>query len=414
MKITSLVSGLALAAAALSADAPPASACGGCFSPPMAVTSVDSHRMVVALSTDRTTLWDQIRYEGSPTDFVWVLPVPSAAATIEVADSTFFDDLENGTQPLVQPPSIPPPDCPPPPYPTHGGSFQDAAAAPDAGVTVWHEGVVGPYETATIGSTDANALRDWLLAHNYNVPAETLPVIAYYVAQGSQFIALRLAPMEGVQAMQPVRVRYPGYMATFPLKMVTVGATGKLGLTLWVIADQRFDATNYGTVTIDPNQLVWDFAQGQSNYAALFDKAIQDAGGRAFVAEFAGTLDQIYFEAQADPDVARVGLSAPFLTRLRTSTLVDMLTDDLQLAPAADASWISRYLQATQSVNTPTIQCPDYNGDGRPDTWADYESSKTPARAFLSGCAIGGHGGAALSAILGVALAALVLARRRG
>ena len=217
-----------------------AEACGGCFAPPETITSVESHRMVISLSVDRTTLWDQIRYTGNPADFVWVLPVPSAAATIDVADSLFFDELEQYTAPRVQSPPLNFPSCPPPPGAWGGYAADGGAAAPDAGVTVYQEQVVGPYETVTIGSEDAGALHAWLTDHGYSVPAATIPTIQHYVDRQNVFVVLRLAPTQGVQAMQPVRVRYPGYMATFPLEMVKVGAQGALSLTLWVIADQRF------------------------------------------------------------------------------------------------------------------------------------------------------------------------------
>src|SRR5687768_2757844 len=89
--------GVALAAGtagALLIEPATALACGGCFSPPEVITTVDSHRMVIALSTERTTLWDQIRYSGNPEDFVWVLPVPSGVAQVELADSIFFDEID--------------------------------------------------------------------------------------------------------------------------------------------------------------------------------------------------------------------------------------------------------------------------------------------------------------------------------
>ena len=107
-----------------------AEACGGCFSPPETVTTVESHRMVVSLSTAQTTLWDQIRYAGEPEDFVWVLPVPDGAATtVEVADPAFFDEMEAYTQPILQPPFPPGPvGCAPAP---NGCGF----GAADAGAT---------------------------------------------------------------------------------------------------------------------------------------------------------------------------------------------------------------------------------------------------------------------------------------
>jgi len=67
-----------------------ADACGGCFAPSDTVTSVDAHRMVISLSPNSTTLWDQIRYSGRPADFVWVLPVPTSDARVELADDAFF------------------------------------------------------------------------------------------------------------------------------------------------------------------------------------------------------------------------------------------------------------------------------------------------------------------------------------
>src|SRR3970040_1473761 len=128
---------LVAAATTLSARPRSARACGGCFSPPETITSVDSHRMVIALSAGKTILWDQIRYTGDPQDFVWVLPVPSDQATLGIADSAFFEDLEAGTAPQIQgPPPPQPQDCPPPPD-NGGGGFSDASpASPDAGVTV--------------------------------------------------------------------------------------------------------------------------------------------------------------------------------------------------------------------------------------------------------------------------------------
>src|SRR5690349_14498018 len=78
-----------------------AEACGACFAPEGAVTSVDSHRMVVSLSTSQTTLWDQIKYSGNPNEFVWVLPVPSSDAQLQLADGDFFTQLDNLTVPTV-------------------------------------------------------------------------------------------------------------------------------------------------------------------------------------------------------------------------------------------------------------------------------------------------------------------------
>ncbi len=410
MRARTIASMIAIAGIAWLYRPTPVHACGGCFSPQETITTVDSHRMVISLTIERTVLWDQIRYSGSPEDFVWVLPVPTADAQLELADPIFFDDLERTTAPQIFPPALPPgPDCPPPPDGFGGG--QDAApSAPDAGgVDVYREETVGPYETAVIGSDDPNALYNWLIDHDYNVPPETVPIMSYYVDLKSKFIVMRLAPEQDVQAMQPVRVVYPGYMATFPLKMVKVGAYGTLDLTLWVIADQRYDASNYGTVTIDERDLIWDFARNTSNYTALFRAAIDNGGGKAWVAEYAQPTSAVWFEAWEEAEFAQRGIKYPYLTRLRTSMLIDHIADDLLLAPAADPTAISSTLNAPNGINQPPpLECPDWDGDGEPDSWSDASDDQL----IGCGCVATNAGGGA--ATLGLALlVALGLRRRR-
>jgi hypothetical protein len=103
MSAARLVAALAALVLVSSLPAPRrAEACGGCFAPSTTVTAVDSHRMVVLLSPERSVLWDQIAYSGAPEDFVWVLPVPGPEVVVELADTSFFDELDGQTSPVVQ------------------------------------------------------------------------------------------------------------------------------------------------------------------------------------------------------------------------------------------------------------------------------------------------------------------------
>ena len=396
-----------------------AHACGGCFSPPETITTVESHRMVVALSPEKSVLWDQIRYTGDPEDFVWVLPVPSADVAVNVADDLFFAELEAQTAPQVLPPPLPPLDCPPPPesdcwFCQGGGAAgaQDAGAgAADGGVDVYREEVVGPYQTVVIGAEDPDALVRWLNENGYNVPEETTPTIRHYTEQESVFVVLRLAPDQGITAMQPIRVEYPGYMGSFPLKMVTVGAWGSLQMTLWVIAEQRYRTINYPGGEIDPAAVVWDFAAARSNYPELFRQTVTDLGGRAWITQHASSLANLWFES---PEVLQVQemIPYPFVTRLQTDMLVDHLNADLELGPAVDAGPLDRTLQAGQYVND-VRTCPDWDGNGQPDTWEEYNRRNEDG---LLGCGCNATPGAAGSTGLLVALAlglAFLRPRRR-
>ena len=83
-----------------------ARACGGCFHPPTENDSViTDHRMIFAISSQQTTLWDQIRWQGSPNDFAWVLPVSdSKVATLGLSadiDKGYADARTTGLQLLA-------------------------------------------------------------------------------------------------------------------------------------------------------------------------------------------------------------------------------------------------------------------------------------------------------------------------
>src|SRR4051812_44262855 len=142
-------------------------ACGGCFHPVSIsdTTVVTGHRMAFAVSDERTVLWDQFEYSGAPEDFSWVLPVLPGAVLEESTDA-WFETLETVTQTQVTAPQL---KCASAGGGVGCGSTGAAGLADSAprgfhedgdggGVTVLHQGTVGPYETVTLRSADGDAL----------------------------------------------------------------------------------------------------------------------------------------------------------------------------------------------------------------------------------------------------------------
>ena len=288
---------IAIAASSLLA-ARPARACGGCFhSPaPKQVTVVTGHRMAFSISPTQSVLWDQIEYSGSPQDFAWVLPVRTGAK-IELSHDEFFAALDATTDPVITGPA---PNC------GNGGGgsgfgcgssasagggsasgFSPGTNGGNNGVQVLSQGVVGPYDQVTLHSTNPNALYDWLVVNKYDVPSQVRPIVDAYVGAGFDFIALRLAPGQGVQAMQPVRVVTPGAGLSLPLRMVAAGVGANVGITLYVISDGRYQAQNFPNGVVDDSKLVWLHAQSESNYEPLAEQIMQGGGGRTWLTEYA-------------------------------------------------------------------------------------------------------------------------------
>lgn len=325
-----------------------AEACGGCLAPPDVNTAVDSHRMIIALGAEQTILWDQIVYTGDPADFVWVLPVPDPDVAIDIAPSTFIDELDFITAPRVSP-------KPGSPRPCFGCCAAGTGSEynPDD-VIVYNSETVGPYETVVIGSENPGALTAWLTENGYAIDPSIEPILGKYADAGNAFVVLRLAPDQGVQHMEPVRITYPGFMGSFPLEMVTVGARGVLDLSLWVLAEQRYEAANYTNVTVSRDDVVFSWATNESNYEDAFDKTIAEAGGRAWVTQHAGAISSGLFEDPAEYDLAFAAIgSQPVVTRMRTRTRVENLDADIRLAPAADASEVSRDITAGTEIDRP-------------------------------------------------------------
>ena len=343
-------------------------ACGGCFGPSGQPTVVTGHRMAIAISPAETTLWDQFEYAGSPEDFVWVLPVSGGQdVQIELADADFFESLARESQITLQAPA-------PPGAGMGGGGFgcgdvaYDGASASEPAypnVTIYGREVVGPYETVTIGSEDVDALANWLDEHGYALPDALRPTIAYYVDQAMNFVVLRLAPGNGVQNMQPVRVTTPGMHLAFPLRMVAAGVADSVALELFVLAEGRYEAGNLGNVEIDRNAITYDWATNLFNYDALADAALAEDGGHVWLTEYASPAygsaagQQIYdpdtgssrrLGGVGDWEVVRRHLSAPYLTRMRAELPLAALADDLLLSASPGAD-LDGFIQVQNDVN---------------------------------------------------------------
>ena len=270
-----VAAGMAAAALGLVAMTPrDAEACGGCFGPPTENASiVTDHRMILSISSKQTTLYDQIRYSGAPSSFAWVLPIADAkAAQLGLSADVVFGSLDAMTSTLIQQPPL---NCPSLPAECATSLDGGVAYSPSAGgagsgdVSVTKHEVVGPYVTDYVHSTDPQALNTWLTDHGYAVPADVAPVIAKYVNEHFDFIAMKLVPGQGVDSMRPVRVTTPGASPVLPLRMVAAGTGPIVGITLWAIGEGRYEPNNFKTFSIEASEITWDWTQNRSDYSSL-------------------------------------------------------------------------------------------------------------------------------------------------
>ncbi len=405
--------GLTAAAALMTATARDARACGGCFHPPtQSGTVVTDHRMIFSVSPQQTTLYDEIKYSGAPSSFAWVLPIHGKVGVGLSADIV-FSALEQATKTSIVAPALTPCPicgCPPVAFGGVASASADASAGP-GGVTVISQQVVGPYDTVQLHpntTSDTKALTDWLTVNGYTIPADVQPVIAAYVSEGFDFLALRLQPGQGIQAMRPVSVTTPGAGLSLPLRMVAAGTGATVGITLWVVGSGRYEPKNFPFFTISPSDLTWDWSKNTSDYTTVqaskeaatsnFSWQVESSldlsplqientvlygfasfggvgGGPVFGGFFDGGTAPASQDYQAVPasdagpgetaDQARtqdlatlfpLGNGTVRITRMRGDLSRAALTNDLILQASADQSALSSVYQVTKSINAPVCQ----------------------------------------------------------
>jgi hypothetical protein len=382
--------GLGLVSMAMTAD--DARACGGCFHGPTQNGDViTDHRMIFSVTPQQTTLYDEIEYQGSPAGFAWVLPI-HGQVQVGLSSDAVFAALDSVTQTTIESPN--PPSCPSCSCGEFGASAGDAGASGSSsggggGVNVISQSVVGPYETVQLQSTNPTALSDWLTANGFAIPAAVQPIIAAYVNEGFDFLALKLQPGQGVQAMRPVSVTTSGAGLTLPLRMVAAGTGATVGITLWVVAQGRYEAANFPNFTVDPSTLVWDFTAQTSNYTTVVQQKESAASFATWQTESSLDLSPYQVEStvlagdattdyEAIPasdagdggagetadEVRQQDLATLFpdasasvrITRMRADLAHAALANDLNLQASADQSELSNLYQVTKSVNAPA--CP--------------------------------------------------------
>jgi len=413
MKRTALLLGFSVALGLLSFSEREAAACGGCVVPPNQTASdITDERMLLAVSQQQSTLYDQIRYAGSPESFAWVLPI-QGTVDVGLSADVLFSSFDALTATTINPPPV---QCPGPPASCASGRNAPSAAADSTGassssgggggVQVLKQENVGPYATVQIKSTDPNALFQWLSDNGFQIKDDEKPIIQAYVAEGFDFLALKLKPAETVKSMRPVRVTFQGPSLSLPLRMASVGTGAKVGITIWVVADGRYEPQNFPFYRISDDDLVWDFSKSTSNYTDLRAAKDTEYAGRGWEMQSSLTLAQQQISSiienggyyspygyggtssggaasastdylPVDPDgqnpgktadevrtediaalFAGMGTTSVRVTRMRSDVAKTAMNVDFTLQASKDQSILANSRQATKYTN---LQCPVYN-----------------------------------------------------
>lgn len=263
----------------------------------------------------------QITYDGDDAaGFSWVLPVPQVPE-IEVGSQRFIDALRSATVPVYAIASDAEDACAPPR--TTGASFigtPDDPPPTDPQPDVLTQDTVGAFDFAVLQGGSSATIMTWLEDNGYSPTAMAPALFDAYLDEGSVFVAFRLNQQADVDNLHPIVTRYEGSQPCIPLRLTALAADDDMDVRAMFLGESRTLPINYKHVRINDAQINW--LDGARNYADVVSAAIDEAGGRGFVTEYAGSSDVVSLE-----DINAGPIVPSAFTDINPLDVVDALID---------------------------------------------------------------------------------------
>jgi MYXO-CTERM domain-containing protein len=251
-------------------------------------------QVVLMRDGTRTVLSMQNNYQGPPSGFAMVVPVPVVLQkeNVKTLPKAVFDHVDQLSAPRLveyweQDPCAVERDEERPMK--QGGARVMRAppakekAADDLGVTVEAQFTVGEYEIVILSAKDSTGLDTWIRREGYKIPDGAEPYLRPYVQAGSKFFVAKVDPTKvkfdkGMATLSPLRFHYDADTFSLPVRLGLMNSGGTQDLIVNILAKgQRYEVANYPNATIPTNFDVAEGARGQFGafYAALFDRTLE-------------------------------------------------------------------------------------------------------------------------------------------
>jgi hypothetical protein len=251
----------------------------------------------------------QIQYEGDAEKFAWIIPVTSVPEVM-VGSQQLFDNLLQATVPTYAVNTQTVGDC--------GGGInigcaksEDASLAGDSGggegdgdgdggPDILDRGFAGAFEYVTLTGSNVQEIVDWLDMNGYAQDPDAPPILDEYLQENFVFVAVKLRGGADVEEIHPLAVRYAGTEPCIPIRLTRIAAVDDMAIRAMFLGEQRLAPMNWPHVVINQSRLDWVNGSAIS-YPGLVSLAIDEAGGRAFVTEYAGTDDIVSTSLLSNP-----------------------------------------------------------------------------------------------------------------
>jgi len=325
-------------------------------------------QVVIVRDGDRTVMTMANDFQGEPTEFAVVIPVPTVLTReqIHVGDKALVDHLDAYSAPrLVEyfdhDPCIVYDRMLPMAMAAAGGmKTRDAISQAKAlGVTIEAQYTVGEYDILILSAQQSTGLETWLRQNGYRIPAGASEVIASYLKQNMRFFVAKVNLAEhrklGFSYLRPLQVAYESPKFMLPIRLGMVNANGPQELFVYALTRKgRVETTNYRTVKLPADMDLPEYLKQPNEFAsfykAMFARQVQNQDGRAVFLEYGWDMrwcDPCAADPLANSELRQLGVfwtgdggGTPdaFLTRLHVRYDNGHFPEDLVFQETGDRS----------------------------------------------------------------------------
>jgi Na+-translocating ferredoxin:NAD+ oxidoreductase RnfD subunit len=335
-------------------------------------------QVVLVRDGDRTVMTMANDFEGEPTEFAVVIPVPTLLKReqIHVGDKALVDHVDAYSAPrLVE-------------YfdqnPCERREYSMVRAVPAApmaakamdasgpranalGVTIEARYTVGEYDILILSAQQSSGLETWLRENGYRIPAGASEVIGSYLKQNMKFFVAKVNLAEhaklGFTYLRPLQVAYESPKFMLPIRLGMVNAKGTQDLFVFALTRSgRVETTNYRTVKLPVDMELPVYLKQRNEfgafYKAMFTRQVENQSGNAVFTEYAWDMrwcDPCAADPLSSDELRRLGVfwadrgdNTPptvFLTRLHVRYDKAHFPEDLVFQETADrANFQGRYV----------------------------------------------------------------------
>ncbi len=241
---------------------------------------------------DKTVLSLMNDYQGEPSQFALVVPVPEVLKReqIHVGDRELFNRIDSYSSPRLVEYYDPDP-CARmmmkemAPMGAFAGSPAAAPASNQArnlGVTVEARYTVGEYDIVILSAKQSDGLEIWLRENGYHIPAGASRALKPYLRQNMKFFVARVNLKEhaatGLSYLRPLQFAFSSPKFMLPIRLGMLNAQGPQDLLIYALTKEgRVETTDYRTQKLPTDIDLPSFVSDEfpSFYKDMFDHQVK-------------------------------------------------------------------------------------------------------------------------------------------